>query len=49
MKIKLKILEVNDVTKEYVNWFSDKDVIKFSHNQYRKYTLSGQKNMLKNA
>lgn len=47
MKIKLKILEVNDVTKEYVGWFSDKDVIKFSQNQYRKFTLSGQKKYVK--
>jgi len=47
MKIKLKILEVKDVTKEYVGWLSDKDVIKFSKNKYRKFTLSGQKKYVK--
>ena len=44
MKILLKILKVKDVSKDYVMWFSDNDVIRFSNNQYTKFTLSGQKN-----
>ena len=29
-KIKLKELKVKDVTKEYVSWMNDKDIIRFT-------------------
>ena len=47
MKIKLKILKINNLTKEYVSWFSDKSVVRFSQNQYKKFTLSGQRKYVK--
>ena len=40
--IKLRVLRVNDVTQGYVNWFKDEEVVKFSNNQHRKFTLEGQ-------
>lgn len=43
MKISLKVLRVKHLKKEYVSWFLDKKVLKYSNNQYRKFTLSGQK------
>lgn len=39
----LKVLNVRDVTMKYVNWFLDKDVVRFSDNQFKKFTLAGQK------
>ena len=39
----LKVLSVRDVTIKYVNWFLDKDVVRFSNNQLKKFTLAGQK------
>lgn len=43
MTISYKILEVNDVTQEYVNWFNDPDVIKYSDSQYRSFTIESQR------
>ena len=43
MKLSLRILKVEDVSNNYVMWFSNKDVVKFSENQYKKFTLAGQK------
>jgi RimJ/RimL family protein N-acetyltransferase len=42
MNIKLKILHVEDITQRYVDWFNDSDVVKFSNNQFKKFTLQGQ-------
>ena len=47
LDIKLKILQENDVTDEYVNWFHQKEVILFSDNQYKNFTLEGQKEYVK--
>ena len=38
----LKILKSHDVTQNYVNWFLDNEVTKYSENQYRKFSLKGQ-------
>ena len=43
MKLYLKILKEKDVTKNYVEWFKNKKVVKFSENQNKKFTLSKQK------
>ena len=43
MNIKLKTLKVHNINKNYIRWFSDKDVVKYSENQYRKITLSNEK------
>lgn len=49
MKIIIKILKEKDVTKNYVKWFSDKDVTRFSNNQYKKFTFNGQKKFVRNC
>tara|TARA_B110001450_G_scaffold248042_1_gene263752 strand:- start:485 stop:979 length:495 start_codon:yes stop_codon:yes gene_type:complete len=41
---KLKILKESDVTQSYVDWYSNPDVTSYSDNQYREFTLDGQKN-----
>lgn len=42
MNINLKILKAKDVTKAYVNWFSNLVTVKYSDNQYRKFTIKSQ-------
>ena len=44
MKLNLKILNTTDVTQEYVEWYSNSDVTRYSDNQYRNFTLNGQLN-----
>ncbi len=39
----LKILKLEDVTQNYVNWFLDNEVTRYSENQYRTFSLKGQK------
>jgi len=41
-EVKLKILKPNVLTKNVLDWYKDKDVIKFSDNQYRKITMKSQ-------
>ncbi|MES2855320.1 MAG: GNAT family N-acetyltransferase [Bdellovibrionota bacterium] len=40
---KIRILREEDVTQAYVNWFHDQDVVRYSDNQYREFSLEGQK------
>ena len=42
MRIKIRILEAEDVTENYVKWFLDNDVTQFSLNQYGKFSYDGQ-------
>ena len=42
MNINLKILQPQDVTQKYVDWFNDPDVVKFSEKKTKKFTLQGQ-------
>ena len=42
MKLSISILKVEQVTQKYVDWFSDDEIVKFSENQHRKFTLEGQ-------
>lgn len=42
MNINLKILQPEDMTQKYVDWFSDRDVVKFSEKKTQKFTLQGQ-------
>ena len=49
MVLTLKILEEEEVGKSYVEWFSDKGVVRFSDNQYRKFTIDGQKEYVRNC
>ena len=45
--INLRILETTDFTKEYLDWFDDKDIVEFSDNQYRKFTRKSQLEYIK--
>ena len=38
----IRILKPNEVTENYVNWFLDRDVTKYSQNQYRTFSLKSQ-------
>ncbi len=42
MNLRIEILQECDVSEKYVNWFSNEEVVQFSDNQYRKFTLEGQ-------
>ena len=42
MQLNLKILQISDISQSYIQWYENKDVIRFSNNQYREFTLEGQ-------
>ncbi|WP_417318071.1 GNAT family N-acetyltransferase [Emcibacter sp.] len=44
-----RILQVDDVTEDYVKWFSDVDIVRYSDNQYRTFSLVGQKEYVKSC
>ena len=44
MNLKISILQLEQVTQKYVDWYSDFEVVKFSDNQHRKFSLEGQLN-----
>ena len=49
MMFKLKILKESDVTQSYVDWYSNQDTTSYSDNQYRVFTLDGQKNYIRSC
>ena len=49
MKFELILLKESDVTKSYVDWYSNPDVTSYSDNQYRVFTLDGQKNYVRSC
>ena len=40
--MELRILKPSDVNENYVNWFLDKEIVKYSDNQYRSFSLESQ-------
>ena len=42
MKLSIDILQVEQVTQSYVDWYSNKEVVRYSDNQYRKFSFDGQ-------
>ena len=42
MTISIKILQAEQVTERYVNWFSNPNVVKYSDNQYKSFSYDGQ-------
>lgn len=42
MDLLLKTLHESDVTPAYVNWLSDPEVVKYSDNQFLRFTFDGQ-------
>jgi len=49
LHLSTRILREKDIRKEYIEWFADEDVIRFSDNQYRKFTLHNVKDYVKNC
>lgn len=43
MEIDLRILTPDDVGEAYVRWFADPDVVRFSDNRFRAFSLDGQR------
>ena len=43
MRLKISILQVEQVTQKYVDWFSDNEVVKYSENQIENFHLKGNK------
>ena len=42
MKLGISILKVEQVTQSYVDWYSNAEVVRYSDNQYRKFSFDGQ-------
>ena len=42
MKLSIGILQIEQVTQSYVDWFYNKEVVRYSDNQYRKRSFDGQ-------
>lgn len=42
MDIEVRILMPDDVTKEYVDWFGDEVVTRYSENKFKEFSLEGQ-------
>lgn len=49
MKFELMLMKESDVTQSYVDWYSNPDVTSYSDNQYRVFTLDGQKNYVRSC
>ncbi len=47
--MELRILTPKDVTKAYVEWMQDKEVVKYSENQYKIFSINSQKIYVKNC
>ena len=49
MKLSIDILQVEQVTQSYVDWLSDEEVVRYSDNQYRKFSFDGQCSYVENC
>ena len=49
MKLIISILQVEQVTQSYVNWYSNEQVVRYSDNQYRKFSLDGQRSYVQSC
>ena len=49
MKLKLQILYEKDVNQSYLDWYQDKEVVSYSDNQYRSFSIEEQKRYVKNC
>ena len=43
LNLSMRVLNVNDVSQTYVDWFKCSDISLFSDNQYRNFTIDGQR------
>ena len=49
MKLNISILQVEQVTQSYVDWYSNQEVVRYSDNQYRKFSFDGQCSYVENC
>ena len=42
MNISLSILQVEQVTRSFVDWYANEEVVRYSNNQYQKFSYDGQ-------
>ena len=49
MKLKLQILQENDVNQSYLDWYQNEKVVRYSDNQYRSFSIEEQKRYVKNC
>ena len=42
MELSISILQVEQVTQSYVDWYSNEEVVRYSDNQYKKISFDGQ-------
>ena len=42
MELNIAILQVQQVTQSYVDWYSNEEVVCYSDNQYKKFSFEGQ-------
>jgi len=42
MKLSISILQVEQVTQSYVDWFSNEEVVRYSDNKYKKFSFDDQ-------
>ena len=49
MELSISILQVEQVTQSYVDWYSNEEVVRYSDNQYRRFSFKGNVHMLKIA
>ena len=49
MKLSISILQVEQVTQSYVDWYSNEEVVRYSDNQYRKFSFDGQCSYVENC
>ena len=47
--MEIRILKPDDVSENYVKWYSNKEIVKYSDNQYRCFSLEGQKLYVENC
>ena len=45
----LKILDTLDITQSYIDWYNNKDVLRYSDNQYRRFSMDSQKKYVINC
>ena len=48
-QVYIRILQIEDVSEDYVNWYSNKQVTRYSDNQYRSFSLESLKNYVESC
>lgn len=49
MKLSIAILQAEQVTQSYVEWYSNEEVVRYSDSQYRKFSFDGQCSYVENC